>query len=65
MSNLVESSISKDSKILKLEAKLAGLATEIKRLKARVRVLENKSGVHVSQSEGDGESGDDQVCIVS
>ena len=65
MSHLVESAISKDSKIKKLEANLANLAAEIKRLKTRVRVLENKRGIHVSQSKGEGESGDDQNCVVS
>lgn len=65
MSHLVESAISKDSKIKKLEAALASVATEIKRLKTRVRALENKRGIHVPQSEGEGENSDDQNCLVS
>lgn len=66
MSHLVEGITSKDLKtIKKLGVKLESLAKEVQQLKTRVRILENKSNIHVPQSEGEGESGGDENCIVS
>ena len=61
---MVESAISKDTKIRNLERKVELLTKEIQRLKTRVTTLEKKRGVHVSQSGEPGQKSDDQDCAI-
>lgn len=64
MSHLVETAISKDTRIKKLELKVESLIKEIHQLKRRATILEKRDGVHVSQSAGSGKTSDDQDCII-
>ena len=63
MSHLVESAISKDTKIRNLERKVELLTKEIQRLKTRVTTLEKKREACVQSGEP-GQKSDDQDCAI-
>lgn len=67
MSHLVDTNSSTDKKLRKLEASIARLSSEVKQLKARVKVLETKNGVvsQSAQSQSSTVSGGDEDCRIS